>query len=69
MGKEAAHPASHAADPGGYRHLPLVADMPKLPQTQRPFWTHRPWVDEITGLSLQVWSMPTVQVEPGPTQP
>lgn len=60
---------SYVAGPGGYRHLPLVVDMPKLPQTQRPLGTHRPRIDEMIGLSLQVWSIPTVQVEPGPTQP
>ena len=30
---------------------------------------HLPWIDEMIGLSLQVWSMPTVHVEAGPTQP
>jgi hypothetical protein len=52
-----------------YSHLPLLMDMGKPRQTQRPFSTQRPWIDESTGLSLQVWFMPTVQVELGPTQP
>jgi hypothetical protein len=52
-----------------YKHLPLVVERAKFVQRQRPPAMQRPWMEEINELSLQVWSMPTVQIEPGPTQP
>jgi len=47
--------------------LPLGA-RPKLPQAQRPPAMQRPWIELMAGLSLQLWSCPTVQMPAGPAQ-
>ncbi len=51
-------------------HRPVLGTRAKPAlQTQVPLAWQVPATYDMTGLSLQVWSMPTVQVEPGPTHP
>ena len=45
----------------GHKQRPLSGFVPASPHAQAPASVQRPWIDDIRGSSLQVWSAPNVQ--------